>query len=42
MHARHSFKNKISFTFFQTQFLLMDKILKNKKDLELVTSRSSD
>ena len=42
MHTGHSFKNKINFTFFQTQFLLMDKILKNKKDQELVNSRWSD
>ena len=27
--------------FFQTQFMLIDKVIKNKRDLELVTSRSS-
>ena len=27
--------------FFQTQSLLMDKVIKNKRDLELVTSHSS-
>ena len=29
------------YLFFQTQFPLMDKIMKNKKDLELVNSNSS-
>ena len=32
---------KLTLLFFQTQFLLMDKILKKKRGLELVTSRSS-
>ena len=32
---------KLTLFFFRTQFLLMDKIMKNKRDLELVTSGSS-
>ena len=33
---------KVNFTFFfQTQSLLVDKVFKNKRDMELVTSRSS-
>ena len=52
LHTRNSFKNKIfckriikkpekSFFSFQTQFLLIANIMKNKRDLELLTSRSS-
>ena len=32
---------KLTFFFFRIQSLLMDKVIKNKRDLELVTSRSS-
>ena len=32
---------KLTIYFFQTQSLLMDKVIKNKRGLELVTSRSS-
>ena len=33
---------KVNFSFsFQTQYLLTDKIIKNKRDLELVTTPSS-
>ena len=31
----------LSLFFFRIQYLLMDKIVKNKKAMELVTSRSS-
>ena len=34
-------KPQKSYFFFQSQSLLMDKIVKNKRSLELVTSRSS-
>ena len=32
---------KLTLFFFRTQSLLMDKVIKNKRGLELVTSRSS-
>ena len=32
---------KVNFTFFRTQSLLIDKVIKNKRGLEPVTSRSS-
>ena len=49
LHARNSFKNKAFwksivkkyYFFFWTQSLLMDKVIKHKRGLELVTSRSS-
>ena len=31
---------KLNYFFFRTQYLLMDKVIKNKKGLELVTSCS--
>ena len=47
LHARSSFKNKLFWTkiiknlFFWTQPLLIVKVIKNKRGLELVTSSSS-
>ena len=53
MHARNSFKNQIFWKdyqkalkklidfFFRTQSLLIDKVIKNKRGLKLVTSCSS-
>ena len=52
LHASNSFKNILKepqkaskkltlFNFFQIQSLLMDKVIKNKRDVELVTSCSS-
>ena len=49
LHASNIFKKedyqrpfkKLTLFFFQTQFLLIDEVFKNKKDLELMTSRSS-
>ena len=32
---------KVNFIFFRAQSLLMDKVIKNKRGLKLVTSRSS-
>ena len=40
MNYQKAFK-KLTFFFFQTQSLLMDIIIKNKRGLELVTSHSS-
>ena len=48
LHAGNSFEMIIKkhlksqlYFFFRTQSLLMDKVIKNKRGLELVTSRSS-
>ena len=43
-HARNCFKNEILvnfFFFFRTQTFLMNKIIKTKRGLKLVTSHSS-
>ena len=44
-HARNYFKNEILVNFFfflRTQTFLMNKIIKTKRGLKLVTSHSSD